>query len=262
MDNNSNMLPFFVSGTLILILFVFYIIFILILYKNRQLRMVKEHKDKLVKARIEEHEKAMNALSAELHDNINQKLHLSRRQMGNIRRRATDDLQLEIIEVTTALLDDLIGQVGDISHSLNTNLVRQTGLKLTLEKEAAQINNTGLSCRVLTQGSLELLEEDQELNLSRIVQEALQNILKHADARAVEIKLSVIDDQLLLSIEDDGKGFKPNAELLSTSSLGLNGMITRATAIGATLDIRASPGMGTRITLSLPLNNNQLNSKA
>jgi signal transduction histidine kinase len=86
----------------------------------------------------------------------------------------------------------------------------------------------------------------------RICQEALNNVAKYAQARAVEIRLRAGGGRLVLDIGDDGKGIEP-ADLNRPDRFGLRGMRERAHSLGGTVDIQGSPGQGTTICVALPL---------
>ena len=83
------------------------------------------------------------------------------------------------------------------------------------------------------------------------MQEALSNTLQHAGAQAVEVQLRLIDQELQLTISDDGNGFAADVDRLQMGHFGLIGMRERAREIGAALDIISSPGAGTRVVVKL-----------
>jgi signal transduction histidine kinase len=92
-----------------------------------------------------------------------------------------------------------------------------------------------------------------ELSLYRITQEAINNLLKYAEAKEVNIQLLKNQNSIILTIEDDGVGFDKKELNNSKGSFGLNGMVNRASSIGAQLYIDSSLGRGTQITLELPI---------
>jgi two-component system sensor histidine kinase DegS len=95
-----------------------------------------------------------------------------------------------------------------------------------------------------------------ELSVFRILQEELTNVRKHSNANAVNIKTELSRDELLLTVEDDGVGFDPHmlaAEQESGKQLGLMAIRERAELLGGDMKIDSVPGMGTRITVSIPM---------
>jgi signal transduction histidine kinase len=117
--------------------------------------------------------------------------------------------------------------------------------------EAVRVNKSGLiHIDVMVEGEVYGLGEQRELVLFRIFQEALNNVLKHADAANIKIGLYYNTQMFNLTIEDDGVGFQP--ELLSDKSgSGLRNMTNRAGLIGAEAVINSSPKKGCSIKLSL-----------
>lgn len=104
------------------------------------------------------------------------------------------------------------------------------------------------------QGNPLRLSTDVEIVVFRIVQEALNNALEHANARKIHLQISFEPDKLVLIVQDDGQGFDPQAPYPSDHShLGIISMRERALSIGAQLDIHSSPGTGTRLMLHVPL---------
>jgi len=98
------------------------------------------------------------------------------------------------------------------------------------------------------------LADDVETNLYRIAQEALHNVLKHAQARNVSVLLSRRDSHAMLVIEDDGRGFETGAAApQSANGFGLVSMRERATLVGGELEIDSTPGAGTSIFVRVPL---------
>jgi two-component system, NarL family, sensor histidine kinase NreB len=100
--------------------------------------------------------------------------------------------------------------------------------------------------------NIRLLPE-AETNLYRITQEALNNIHKHAEARNVEVILTERDEEVVLIISDDGKGFVVEDRLKENKGIGLVGMQERAELVGGNLEIESEPGAGTTIYVHLPL---------
>lgn len=141
-----------------------------------------------------------------------------------------------------------------VSHSLNTKLVQHEGLETALRNEAARLEAfTGLRCTVTVTGEYHELTADMELLLFRIGQEALQNALKHAQAKSLCISLHYGETNITMRIADDGKGIDPNAA--NKTSLGMTSMRQRATMLGGTLNVRSSKDNGTEVCVEAPYQN-------
>ncbi len=107
--------------------------------------------------------------------------------------------------------------------------------------------NIAITCTV--EGVTHLADE-VHLGIYRIVQEALNNIVKHSEASEVHVELATKDDQLILQIRDNGSGFDTEQQ---SSGFGIDGMRERATLIGAVLTLSSHKGKGTEITVSMPM---------
>jgi two-component system sensor histidine kinase UhpB len=108
---------------------------------------------------------------------------------------------------------------------------------------------TGIRADAETSGDLDGLDDDQQVAIYRVAQEALNNVARHSGARSVGLRLEGRDEAVELTVEDDGRGFRRNG---SRRGLGLEGMAERARLIGGDLDVSSGDGRGTRIRLSLP----------
>jgi signal transduction histidine kinase len=149
------------------------------------------------------------------------------------------------------LQNDALTEMRTLIFELRPRSLETDGLAQALRNHAAAITSrTGLDVSV--EVSLEeRLEPDTEQALYRIGQEALHNVVKHANASSAHVTLSRAGDTAQLVIEDDGAGFDP--EVVSRGTLGLIGMRQRAELLGGTVDIQARPGGGTRVEASVPI---------
>ncbi len=189
-------------------------------------------------------------LARELHDEPLQLfLHLARR--------------LEALEVTTgapglgeARARALAAAVRlrSVARDLRPPTLDQLGLLAALSSFLAEVDEqTSLSTDLEVTGPEERLSHDVELAAFRIVQEAVHNIVRHADARQVHVGVGFEPHGLVLAVTDDGRGFAPdNADELSSGHLGLLGMAERASLLGGHLEVQSAPGKGALVRATLP----------
>ncbi len=126
------------------------------------------------------------------------------------------------------------------------------GLVETLRKHVAlldRLNEQQINLRVVGEGDL---GDRSEVALLRIAQEALHNALRHAEAESVDVSLVIEDGQAMLEVRDDGRGFDPDAPLVSATRLGLTSMRYRARAAGGRLEVTSAPGAGTLVRAKVP----------
>jgi two-component system, NarL family, sensor kinase len=256
--NDKYLLPLFVSGTILLVLFVFFIIAYLLVQKQKQnayqlekSRLIYNHQNKLLHVRIEEQERSMDQVSKEIHDNVGQLLNLTKMNMHPIAKRATDPDQRTLIDNTRALIDQLINEVRSISHSLNTDYIKANGIVSVLEEETRFIMNShDIRCQVNLSGDNKAFDPEQELFIYRIAQEAIHNVIKHAHASELTIDLTYEPELFTMSITDNGKGFELN-EIYELKGIGFLNMMQRAKLLNASLDIQSQPSKGCTITLTM-----------
>jgi len=161
------------------------------------------------------------------------------------------------IDTMFGLIDGTIQGVRRISSELRPSILDDLGLGAAVEWQAQQFQaRTGIACRYVCSVENVDLDTEQGTSVFRIFQEALTNVLRHAEATRVDVSLEEEGDEFLLTIRDDGKGIR-EGEKASPSALGLLGMRERAHLIGGRVDIAGVEGKGTTVTLRVPLSHSR-----
>jgi signal transduction histidine kinase len=200
-------------------------------------------------------EKEKSALSRELHDELGGLLVAARMDLSWLQQRLpTSDPAIEqrfkrIHEYLSAGVDLKRRVVEELRPTLLDNMGLFTALRWQF-KESCRRN--GLIC---TESIPELelqFAANAAIGVFRVAQEAMTNILKHADARCADITIEVHDDTFVLHVSDDGKGILPN-RLQTITSHGLGSMKHRVAALGGTWDVKAPPSGGTIVTARIPM---------
>jgi signal transduction histidine kinase len=151
------------------------------------------------------------------------------------------------------LTDTTINVVRRIASELRPSILDDLGLVEAIEWQTQQFQTrTGIECHCDCTLQSIPLGEQQSTSVFRIVQEALTNILRHAQATQVSVAMKEEDGILVLNVSDNGRGITP-AEVSSKKSLGLLGMRERAYLIGGQVDIAGSTGGGTTLQVRVPL---------
>ncbi|MGH8831523.1 MAG: sensor histidine kinase, partial [Polaromonas sp.] len=153
------------------------------------------------------------------------------------------------------LTDVAIDSVRRIITDLRPSVLDQLGVWAALEWHAEQIaERTNLTCTCMISRTAAATELDAErsIMLFRIVQEALTNVVRHAQASAVRIEVALEEGCIMVKIKDDGKGIDTE-RLLDRESWGISGMYERVRYFGGELKISGLPGQGTTVLLRLPL---------
>jgi signal transduction histidine kinase len=245
------------SSSLLFAAVIGFVIYFIILFRNRQLKNKQEldereatYRQELLKTQIEIQEQTLEHVSKEIHDNITQVLSFVKLSMATI-GNTLDDAKKAKLNESRELVAQTITDLRDLSKSLSFEHIAQIGLVKTIETEVERINkNDFLDISLLTEGQIFSLGEHRELVLFRIYQEAINNTLKYAGAKHFKINLQYRSDLFNLTLEDDGAGFSPDL-LNNKSGSGLRNIRNRAALIGGNAMIDSSPGAGCRITVSL-----------
>ena len=204
---------------------------------------------------LQSQEDERKRIAGELHDSLGQNLQIikNRAMMGLNQKEVPDALAMQLREISGGATR-AIAEVRAITHALRPAELDQAGLTQAIEwliDEVAQ--GSGLEIERAIEPVDGLLSADEEVNLYRITQEALTNVVKHADATRVVVELKRMGSQLELSLFDNGKGIAP--AILSGAQprkgLGMTGMAERARFLGGRAEIQSTEGKGTRLTVTV-----------
>ena len=221
------------AGTAILTLLGVLIIIFSIRNKYRHQR----HRQELLQTQVEIQEQTLKNISEEIHDNIGQVLSLVKLNLNTFPSGLSEEVTTKLDD-TELLLSKAINDLRDLSQSMNTDRISSVGLEVALEHELKQIQKTGrFNTKLHVGGNRYALEPQKEMVLFRIVQECLNNSVKHSAAKNIEIELLYRPGSLILQVSDDGKGFSPGLNHPSKNGLGLKNMYNRAALIGAVFSL-------------------------
>lgn len=198
-----------------------------------------------------EQEKAR--IARELHDELAQTLSTLKLQARSLAARLPGDAQAQAdLGEMVAMLDDGVAATRRIAADLRPMILDDLGLHAAIRSLADNFTRrTGVQCILHIPGA-HGIEEPLATAAFRIVQEALQNVSKHARATVVRVGVTQNDDVLEVSIDDDGAGFA-SEQPRRAEALGLVGLRERAQLLQGTLEVDSAPGRGTRILATLPL---------
>lgn len=212
-----------------------------------QLQSLLHTQDALV--RVEER----NRLARDLHDTVKQQTYAARMQLSAAKNLLTSDpsAAAEHLESALQLNRETQQELKLIIEELRPAALQDKGLAQALREYAERWQeNSGISVTVSVSGERSLpLEVEQALY--RVLQEALSNIARHAEAETVGISLSIDSDKASLIVADNGRGFDPNA--VSPASYGLTSMKARLSEVGGALEVTSTPTLGTTLTARVNL---------
>ncbi len=189
-------------------------------------------------------------IARELHDDISQQLALLTMDLDEVGGADPGDAKRLATEAR-ARTQEIASNVRDLSHSLHPAKLRLLGLVAAVETLRLELSHSGNVIAFRHDNVPSTLAADVTLCLFRVVQEALHNAIKYSQAKELSVCLAANETELSLSVVDDGVGF--DAEVMSAKGLGLVSMKERLEMIGGLLEVRSSPGCGTRVEATVPL---------
>lgn len=234
------------------------IVFFMLYFQKKKFQYIKEKNERekqfaeqLLQSRLEMQEQTFDSISQEIHDNVGQLLSLAKLQLSIVEQREISD---------KGLIADIKGNIGnaltdlrDIAKSLSTSRIQQLTLIQAVEQELQRIGRSGtITCSVEVTGNEQPIAEQKKIIIFRIVQESLQNILKHAAAKNIAVGFDFLSETFSISITDDGVGFSTDETAKAESGLGLQNIIKRSELIMGKATISSTVNHGTKIILTIP----------
>lgn len=211
----------------------------------------------VTQATIDGQEKERREIGKELHDNINQHLNTTRLYLEVAKEKATGEVH-EMISLSHKNLASIINEIRQMSQSLVPPTLGDLGLVESVQDlcdalKRAHTFNIEFLYRYFNEDNIPV---NLRLMLFRIIQEQISNIIRHAGATTIQIKLQSDAEYIMLNIKDDGKGFDPNAR--KNGGLGFSNINTRTALFNGKVEITSAPGSGCLLSVIIPqLRDNQ-----
>lgn len=209
-------------------------------------------KQKLItQATIDGQEKERQEIGKELHDNINQHLTTTRLYLEVAREKTSGEVQ-EMINLAHKNLAEIVHEIRQISQSLVPPTLGDIGLIESIQDLCDLLKRTHSFAVEFQHRHFreDAIPDNMKLMIFRIIQEQVSNIIRHAQAQTITIRLQSDAEHIHFSIEDDGQGFDPQQH---KKGMGLNNIINRAALFDGRVEIRSAPGKGCFVTVNIPL---------
>ncbi len=217
--------------------------------KQRIIKLENNMKIQSLSSMVAGQEAERNRIASDLHDSLGGTLSALKLQFEHVvmDEELSDDRPFHHIY---KLIDGACSEVREIARNLKPASLEKIGLEAAIRDLINKYNaNSNVDMTFNTYvGDIEL-EYDTKLNLYRIIQELLNNVIKHAEASEVDVQLSKAEDELIVKVEDDGKGFNMN---WVKKGLGLDSMQSRVNVLKGDLNIDTAPGRGTSVIIHIP----------
>jgi len=224
--------------------------------KNQRLKMqelVIKQKQKTTQAVMEAEEVERKRIAGDLHDSVAQKIVVAKLNLeafGNDLSGISSD-QKKIYDNINALLEESAAEVRDLSHSMMPHSFAHSGLTDTVKDFLDKVTVKDLNIRFSAEGDFKKIKENTGLMIYRIIQECVQNALKHAKASQLDVAMIAENQEIDVTIEDNGLGFDTKAEKITNSS-GMKNIRSRIEYLNGKLDIDSKPGKGTVVAFYIP----------
>jgi len=217
-------------------------------YRQEKFEMRTNFDEALLRSHIEIQSQAFESISRELHDNVGTLISIAMVHIRSMEGDADEHKRLKITEVD-GLLNEAMGTLRDISRSINPENIQRLGWQGSFIAELDSIRKTNLFViHYSEEGAPFQIEVRKQVIIFRILQETLNNIVKHSNANHIHAHIAFAEPEVMISVQDDGRGF--DKKPVDIQGAGIKNMLTRARMLPAALGIESSPEAGTLITLS------------
>ena len=249
-DTYSEVLTLLIAGSILFLVLAGIVVFILLFYQKKRfqhrhqlMQLQSSIQQELLKAQLESQENTFRQIAEEIHDNVGQLLSSTKILLA-ITERSLPEVP-DTLRTASETLAKAIKDLRALSKSLNKEWLEKFNLIENLEMEAQRIN-VARTVRVDVHSALDTLplKPESQVMLFRIIQEALQNAIKHAEASTIGVIIYLEGSNIRVVITDDGKGLP--------RGLGLTSMENRTRLLGGSTRWESTPGHGTSVYILLP----------
>ncbi|MBS1780106.1 MAG: sensor histidine kinase [Bacteroidetes bacterium] len=205
------------------------------------------------KAVIDAEEKERKRIAGDLHDGVGQLMSAARLNLSVIGNELpfTDEQQKQSFDKVMALVDEGCKEVRTVSHNIMPNALLKAGLASAIREFIDKIDHRVLQVNLFTEGINDRMEGNTESVLYRVIQECVNNVIKHSGANQLDISLIKDEDGISVTIEDNGQGFNTR-DRSKYDGIGLQNIRTRVEYLKGTVEWDSSPGKGTVVTIQVP----------
>jgi signal transduction histidine kinase len=250
---------FIVIANLVLLAFLSAAVVFIFQFRKKKLMHIREkeklneqHSQQLLSTQLEMQTQTMQHIGREIHDNVGQKLTLASLYTQQLAYENKAPQINDKIENISNIINESLAELRQLSKSLTDDTINENNVTELLRLECEKVNDlkkcsVAFNCH---QKNIALLYQTKSI-LLRIVQEFLQNSIKHAHCKNIQVALNTTEKQLQLSLQDDGKGFEIKNN--TGSGIGLSNMKKRTELIGGSFNLESKKDSGTQLSITIPL---------
>lgn len=199
-------------------------------------------------------EKERSRIASDLHDGVGQLMSAARMNLSLVAHeiKFENELQKSAFDKAISLVDDSCKEVRTVSHNIMPNALLKTGLTVAIRDFIQKIDHRALEVNLYTDGMNDRLPVNAETVLYRVIQECINNVIKHSGANKLDLSLIWDEDGLSITIEDNGKGFDASLIYDNNKGIGLKNMQTRVSFLKGTIEWDTKLGHGTVVIINIP----------
>ncbi|MEO6812324.1 MAG: 7TM diverse intracellular signaling domain-containing protein [Ginsengibacter sp.] len=217
---------------------------------KQKMEIVNNHEKLMLQTKSEIQEQTFQNISQEIHDNIGQTLSFIKLNINTINSRVSKT-DYEKLTESKNLLTKVIQDLRDLSKTLNTDFIEEIGLEKAIEQQLQILQKSGIyETHFVVNGEIHRFPLQHKLIVYRVVQESLNNIVKHANATSINISMNYYSESAGIILEDNGKGFDEK-ELILNKGIGFKNMKSRMQLINGSFSVSSIPEKGTSITIEV-----------
>ena len=253
-------------GTAVLLMMAVFIIIFVAYYQQKQAKqqlslkeLQAQHRRELMAATFRGQEEERKRLAEDMHDGIGTMLSITKMSLNQLERKLGGEVQVGFeFQKTRSMIDETMTNVRRISRNLVPTTLERFGLLAALEELIDRANDGELEVQLVYPESAVQIPPALELMLYRIAQELVNNAIKHARARHITVQLLCIDNEIRLSVVDDGVGFDFDAIMENRQGgLGLRTIESRLNVVNGHVTFDVAPGRGSQIHVQVHLHDAQ-----
>lgn len=255
----------FIKNIVILSILIFVLLLAFIsyqFYKKKQIEQkakadaeLAKEKEIRTKAIVEAEEKERRRIAQDLHDGVGQILSAAKLNLSSLQSKIQLNTpeEKEAMANALSLVDDSVKEVRTVSHSMMPNTLLKLGLASAVKEFVTKMGNLpNLKVDLEIVGMEKRLDDQTETVLYRVIQEVVNNIIKHAKANTINLQLIRHEDELTVMIEDNGVGFD-TGKINEFGGIGLKNIISRIEFLSGTVHFDSTPGKGTNVIIEVPI---------
>lgn len=222
-----------------------------LLQHARLQQAILHEQEQATRAVLEAEEKERQRIAGDLHDGVGQLMSAARMNLSLIENELNfeDVGKKAAFDKALALVDDSCKEVRAVSHNIMPNALLKAGLISAIREFIQKIDQRALEVTLYTDGINDRLPANVESVLYRVIQECMNNVIKHSGANKLDITLIKDEDGISITIEDNGKGFDTKIE---SGGIGLKNMQTRIHYLKGNIEWDSAPGKGTVVSIQVP----------